>query len=59
MRGYQASSVVSYIAVDDVAEIAMQLRQGAKLAKLDLAKAYRMVPVHPEDRRLLGMKWQG
>jgi len=49
---------LSYIAVDDVAEIAMQLGQGAKLAKLDLTKAYRMAPVLPEDRHLLGMKWQ-
>jgi len=50
---------LSYIAVDDVAEIDLQLGQGAKLAKLGLAKAYQMVPVHAEDRRLLGMKWQG
>ena len=29
------------------------------MAKLDIASAYRAVPVHPEDRRLLGMKWRG
>ena len=39
---------LSYIAVDDVAEMVLQLGRGAKLAKFDLAKAYRMVPVHPD-----------
>ena len=30
-----------------------------QLAKLDVASAYRIVPVHPEDHPLLGMKWKG
>ena len=34
------------------------LGKGALLAKLDLKKAYRMVPVHPDDRWLLGVRWQ-
>ena len=29
------------------------------LAKLDIKNGYRIVPVHPDDRRFLGMKWQG
>ena len=29
------------------------------LAKLDLCEAYRIVPVHPEDRPHLGMQWKG
>ena len=29
------------------------------MAKLDLRDAYRMVPVHPVDRPLLGMRWKG
>ena len=29
------------------------------LSKLDIKNAYRTVPVHPEDRPLLGNKWQG
>ena len=29
------------------------------LAKLDLENAYRIVPVHPDDRWLLGMEWGG
>ncbi len=29
------------------------------MAKADVKKAYRNVPVHPDDRRLLGMEWRG
>ena len=28
------------------------------MAKLDLRDAYRVVPVHPQDRPLLGMRWR-
>ena len=28
------------------------------LAKMDIKHAYRNVPVHPVDRRLLGMCWE-
>lgn len=27
------------------------------MAKMDIKQAYRNIPVHPADRRLLGMKW--
>ena len=33
--------------------------RGTLMAKMDIKEAYRMVPVHPEDRLLLGMKWKG
>ena len=29
------------------------------MAKLDLREAYRAVPVHPSDQRLLGFQWRG
>ena len=32
--------------------------KGTLLAKMDIKAAYRNVPVHPEDRCLLGMKWR-
>ena len=34
----------------------LALGQGSLLAKFDVEGAYRTVPVHPEDRWLLGMK---
>ena len=33
--------------------------RGALMAKVDVKSAYRLVPVHPEDRLLLGMSWEG
>ena len=32
---------------------------GTVLAKFDLESAYQQIPVHPQDRRLLGMMWEG
>ena len=29
------------------------------LAKIDTAAAYRVIPIHSEDRHLLGMSWKG
>ena len=31
----------------------------ALLAKVDVQSAYRNVPIHPDDRHLLGMIWEG
>ena len=35
----------------------MRLDPGTLLAKLDLQGAHRIVPAHPDDRPLLGMRW--
>ena len=37
--------------------VVQKLGRGAVLAKLDLKKAYHMVPVHPDDHVLLGIRW--
>ena len=49
---------LSYTSVDVIAEKVVELGQGTLLAKMDIKQAYRMIPVHPEDRYLLGMRWQ-
>ena len=36
----------------------LRLGKGALLAKVDVASAYRIILVHPEDCLLLGMSWQ-
>ena len=36
----------------------MQLGREAQLAKMDIKSAYRVVPVYPEDRLLLGVAWR-
>ena len=41
------------------AEAVVRIGPGALLAKVDLRNAYRMLPIHPDDRWLLGMQWEG
>ena len=49
----------SYITTDSVVDRILQMGRGALLAKVDIQQAYRIVPVHPDDRRLLGVQWEG
>ena len=50
---------ISYVRIDQAAKRALDMGHGALMAKLDLQNAYRIVPVHEDDRHLLGMKWKG
>ena len=50
---------VQYMKVDDIIDRIMTLGRGTLLAKVDVESAYRIIPVHPNDRYLLGMQWQG
>ena len=47
-----------YTSVDEAARRVCALGVGTQLAKFDVESAYRIVPVHPEDRPLLGMQWK-
>ena len=49
----------TYAKVDDVVQKLAELGPGAMMAKIDVKSAYRIVPVHPDDRHLLGMSWDG
>ena len=46
---------LKYVSVDDAVTAVQQKGPGAQLAKIDIRNAYRIIPVHPEDRWLLGM----
>ena len=48
-----------YSSVDEAVRQAVALGEHTQLAKFDLESAYRVVPVHPADRLLLGMLWKG
>ena len=48
-----------YVTVDEIAMVAARLGRGALIAKLDVESAYRIVPIHPDDRALLGVQWRG
>ena len=50
---------LEYVKVDDNIAGIMQLGRGSLIAKFDVQNAYCIVPFHPEDRQLLGMKWCG
>jgi len=50
---------LSYITVDGAARAIERAGMGARLAKVDIKSAYRMIMVHPEDRPLLGVTWEG
>ena len=50
---------MQYTSVDRIAAAAMSLGRGALLAKIDIKSAYRLVPVSPSDRPLLGITWRG
>ena len=52
-------STLQYASVDDAARIISHMGPGTLLAKIDITHAYRNVPVHPDDRHLLGMQWGG
>ena len=48
-----------YTTVDEVVVLASRLGRGALLAKIDIESAYRLIPVHPQDRHLQATRWEG
>ena len=50
---------LSYVSIDVAARKICELGTGAMMAKLDIQSAYRHIPVHPDDRHLLGISWKG
>ena len=50
---------LSYVSVDEIANIVMHLGTGALMAKVDVESAYRLIPVHSHDRPLQAVEWKG
>ena len=50
---------MSYISVDDAIQKITSLWRSTPLAKIDIKSAFRLIPVHPADRHLLVMEWNG
>jgi len=48
-----------YTSVDKACRKVVAKGRGVVLAKFDVEGAFRTIPVHPNDRRLLGMQWEG
>lgn len=47
------------MSIDDVVTAVLSMGKGTMLAKMDVKQAFRNIPVHPADRGLLGMHWNG
>ena len=50
---------LSYTSVESIVQKIVSNGQGTLLAKIDVESAFRNIPVHPQDRHLLGMLWEG
>ena len=50
---------LEHLCIDEVTSRIARSGRGTRLAKMDIASAYRMVPVHLDDRHLLAMQWAG
>ena len=46
-----------YITVDAVTQEAAKLGRGSLLAKADIESTYSLVPVHPDNRPILAIRW--
>ena len=42
---------------DHLSALVVSAGRGSFMVKADIKEAYRMVPVHPEDQHLLGVRW--
>ena len=49
---------IQYITIDDAVQKIIDWGPGTQMAKIDIKSAFRLIPVHPADRHLLGMKWK-
>ena len=50
-------STVHYATINQAVKIVQRLGPGCFLAKTDIKSAFRIIPVHPQDYPLLGIKW--
>ena len=53
----KVDSSLSYVSIDDITQCILDCGQGALLAKMDVKEAFRNIPIHPDDRPLLAMRW--
>ena len=49
---------LAYLSVDDTAHAMHHLGRESLMAKIDVKEAYKIIPVHPEDRSFLAVCWR-
>ena len=59
MKIPQEAKSVHYASLDDAIHIIQELGSDVFLAKTDIKSAFKIIPIHPEDYKLLGFQWQG
>ena len=47
-----------YCSIKHAIDLIMKTGKGALMGKVDIKSAYRIIPVRPSDRYLLGMRWR-
>lgn len=52
------ASCLHYASIDDAVRLIRRTDRGCALAKTDVKKAFRLIPVSPRDYNLLGIFWQ-
>jgi len=52
------SCSLQYVKIEDAAREVLRQGYSSWMAKIDVQHAYRIIPIHPQDRWLLGMVWQ-
>ena len=53
------NTCVQYATVADAIGLIKRAGPGCFMAKTDIKSAFRIIPIHPSDHPLLGMKWRG
>ena len=49
---------LTYVTIDNAILNILESGKDTMLAKIDIKSAFRLLPVHPADRHLLGMRWK-
>ena len=51
--------ILTYVTIDDAVLSILRSGRSTMLAKIDIKNAFCLLPVHPADHHLLGIKWRG
>lgn len=54
----EENSKVTYDSIDDITALLRKFGQGALMAKTDIQDAFPIIPIHPDDYKLLGFSWE-
>ena len=52
------NATVSFCGIPEAISKILEFGKGTIMAKFDIKRAYRLLPVHCSDRKFLGMKWR-